>query len=246
MTYCVAAQMNEGLVFASDSRTNAGVDNIATFKKMTVWQPGDRALVLLTAGNLAVCQSAITLLNEGLDLGTGAKHTMLDVPTMLDAARLVGASVREIYRLDGEALRAQGADFNVSFILGGQIAGGEMRLYQIYSAGNFVEATEETPYFQLGETKYGKPIIDRIIRPNTVLRAATKCILISIDSTLRSNLTVGMPLDLAVYRRDALKIYALRHIEENDRYFIGLRNAWMEGIRTVFRELPDPDWLNGH
>jgi putative proteasome-type protease len=244
MTYCVATALDEGLVFASDSRTHAGVDNIATYRKMTVWEPGDRVIVLLTAGNLAVSQSVVNLLEHGLESG-GHKDSMLTVSAMFEAARLVGAAVREVYRIDGEALKAQGTEFNVSFILGGQIRGGGMHLFQVYSAGNFIEATPETPYFQMGETKYGKPIIDRIIRPETPLRDAAKCALISIDSTLRSNLSVGMPVDVAIHRRDALKLAVRRTIGEDDAYFNALQHHWMEGLRAVFKELPDPEWIDG-
>lgn len=245
MTYCVAIQLDEGLVFASDSRTHAGVDNIATYRKMAFWQPGDRAVVMLSAGNLSLTQSVVGLLNEGVDMGDGRKESLLTVADMPHAARLTGAAIREVHRLDGAPLKAHGAEFNVSFILGGQIGQSAMKLYQIYSAGNFIEATPETPYFQMGEVKYGKPIIDRIIRPETPLRAAAKCVLISMDSTLRSNLSVGLPLDLAIYRKGALKLDVLRHIEENDSYFNSLRQAWMDGLRRAFKDLPDPDWLNG-
>jgi len=244
MTYCVAIQIDEGLVLMSDSRTHAGVDNIASFKKMSVWQPGDRALVLLTAGNLGVSQAVVHALDQGVGLGDGRKESLMTVPDMLEAARLVGSAMREIYRLDADALRAQGQDYTVSFILGGQIRGEEPRLYQIYSAGNFIASSGETPYFQMGETKYGKPIIDRIIRPATPLGVAAKCALVSMDSTLRSNLSVGFPLDLAIYRRDSLRLQ-LRHITEDDDYFDDIRRRWMEGLRSVFDSLPDPDWLNG-
>lgn len=240
MTYCVAIQLNDGLVFLSDSRTHAGVDDIATFRKMFVWQPGDRVVVAMTAGNLAASQSVVTLLSEGV--GDAGNATLLTVPNMLEAARLVGAAIREVYRRDGEALRAQGTEFGVSFILGGQIGQSEMRLFQVYSAGNFIEATPDTPYFQMGETKYGKPIIDRIVRSTTTLKAAAKCALISMDSTLRSNISVGMPLDLAIYPRDSLKLQLVRHIEENDAYFNNLRQRWMDGLRKVFNGIPDPDW----
>ena len=242
MTYCVAIQLDDGLVFLSDSRTHAGVDDIATFRKMFIWQPGDRVVVALTAGNLAVSQSVVGLLNEGVaDAGSSS---LLTVPNMLEAARLVGAAMREIYRRDGEALHSQGTEFSVSFILGGQIGHSEMRLFQVYSAGNFIEATPDTPYFQMGETKYGKPIIDRIVRSTTTLKAAAKCALISMDSTLRSNLSVGMPLDLAIYARDALKLQVVRHIEEHDAYFASLRQHWMKGLRAVFNDIPDPDWTS--
>jgi len=245
MTYCVAIQIDEGLVLMSDSRTHAGVDNIASFRKMSVWQPGDRALVLLTAGNLGVSQAVVHALDQGVELASGRKESLLTVSGMLEAARLVGAAMREVYRLDADALRAQGQDYTVSFILGGQIQGGEPNLFQIYSAGNFIAASDETPYFQMGETKYGKPIIDRIIRPSTPLEVVAKCALVSMDSTLRSNLSVGFPLDLAIYRRDSHRLQ-LRHITEDDEYFDDIRRRWMEGLRSVFDALPDPDWLNGN
>jgi putative proteasome-type protease len=241
MTYCVAIELNEGMVFLSDCRTHAGVDNIASFRKMMVWQTDDRALVLLTAGNLAISQSVTNLLTQGL--GEGGKDNLTGTPGMFEAARLVGAAVREVYRIDGEALHAQGNEFNVSFVLGGQIGKAAPRLFQIYAAGNFIEATPDTPYFQIGETKYGKPILDRIIRPETTLKAAAKCALISMDSTLRSNLTVGLPIDLAIYRRGALKLELLRHIDDSDVYFQKLGQRWMEGLLSVFKQLPDPDWL---
>ena len=240
MTYCVAVQLNDGLVFLSDSRTHAGVDNIATFRKMYVWQPGDRVVVALTAGNLAASQAVVNLLDEGI--GDAGSSTVLTVPNMLEAARLVGGAIREVYRRDGESLRSRGTEFDVSFILGGQIGRTEMRLFQVYAAGNFIEATQDTPYFQMGEIKYGKPIVDRVIRSTTSLKAAAKCALISMDSTLRSNLTVGMPLDLAIYARDSLKLQLLRHIEEHDAYFNSLRQRWMDGLRKVFDSIPDPDW----
>jgi putative proteasome-type protease len=240
MTYCVAIRLDEGMVFLSDCRTHAGVDNIATFRKMAVWEPGDRVLVLLTAGNLAVSQATLNLLNRGLEEG---KDKLLAAPDMFEAARRVGAAVREVYREDGAAMRAQGNDFNVTLALGGQIGQQEPQLFQIYAAGNFIEATSDTPYFQMGETKYGKPILDRIIRPETTLKAAAKCALISMDSTLRSNLSVGLPLDLAIYRRDSLKLEVQRHIDESDRYFQTLGQRWQEGLRSVFKQLPDPDWL---
>lgn len=236
MTYCVGMLMQAGLVFLSDTRTNAGVDQINTFRKMNIFQrPGDRVMVLLSAGNLAVTQSVITLLEERL---TQEGENLMRAPNLFEAARHVGDCVREVYRRDAEALRAFGIEFNVSLIFGGQIAGEPPRLFNIYAAGNFVEATPDTPYFQIGESKYGKPIIDRIFRPQSSLEDAAKCALISMDSTLKSNLSVGMPLDLACYARDSLRLQSCIRIDADNPYFQGLRAAWSERIQEAFTALP--------
>ena len=242
MTYGVGMLLDEGLVMVSDSRTHAGVDQVASFRKMRVFEvAGERCLILLAAGNLAVSQSVVSLLAEGVGEGPDAP-TITGVATMFEAARLVGAAVREVFRVDGASLKEHGAEFNVSFILGGQIKGRRLRLFQIYAAGNFVEATPDTPYFQIGETKYGKPIIDRVVQSNTGLREALRCALISMDSTLKSNISVGLPIDVAVYRRDALTLAVRRRIEDGDPYFTDLRKHWGTGLRSVFQTVPDPDW----
>jgi putative proteasome-type protease len=240
MTYCVAMLLNEGFVALADTRTHAGVDQIASFPKLHVWeQPGERTICLMSAGNLAIAQSVLNLLQEGI----GHDHqTLENVPTMFAAARLVGQAVREVHEYDAQALKEQGTEFNTSYILAGQIAGGRQRLFQVYSAGNFIEASTETPYFQIGETKYGKPIIDRVIRPETPLIEAAKCALISMDSTLRSNLSVGLPIDLAIYRRDALRLALRRRFDSQEPYFNDIRRRWSEGLRSVFQNIPDPDW----
>jgi putative proteasome-type protease len=240
MTYCVAMLLNEGLVALADTRTHAGVDQIASFPKLHAWeQPGERLVMLMNAGNLAISQSVVNLLQEGV----GKDHLTLDTaPTLFAAARLVGAAVREVHDYDAEAMHRQGTDFNASFILAGQIAGHRLRLFMIYSAGNFIEASTETPYFQIGETKYGKPIIDRVIRPETPLVEAGKCALISMDSTLWSNLSVGLPIDLAIYRRDALKLGLKRRFDGDGPYFRDIRRRWSEGLRSVFSNIPNPDW----
>ena len=244
MTYCVGLLLADGLVMVSDSRTNAGVDHIATFRKMSVWEnPGERTIVMLASGNLAITQSVVHLLNEGHVLENSAETlTMMRVPSMFDAARLVGAAIREVYRMDGPTLKAQGNEFSCAMILGGQIRGRRLRLFQIYSAGNFIEATPETPYFQIGETKYGKPILDRVVHNRTSLIEAAKCCLISMDSTLRSNISVGLPIDVAIYKHDALRLAVRERVDETHPYFSDIRKRWSEGLRSVFQQLPDPPW----
>jgi putative proteasome-type protease len=238
VTYCVGCQVDEGLVFLSDSRTNAGVDQVSTFRKMTFFEmPGERVIVLLSAGNLAVSQSVTGLLRERV---TSAKASLLTTKTMFDAARIVGDAIRDIYHRDAEALNEHGIEFNPTFIIGGQIGGEAQRLFQVYSAGNFIETTSDTRYFQIGEAKYGKPIIDRVVKAETTVAAAAKCALISMDSTIRSNLSVGMPLDLAIVRRDALAITLHRSIGNDDAYFKMIRDGWGESLRNAFHALPDP------
>jgi putative proteasome-type protease len=240
MTYCVAMLLEEGLVALADSRTNAGVDHIAVFPKLHLWeQPGERVMVLLTAGNLSISQSVVALLTEGVG---NPDRRLATVPTMFEAAQLVGDAVRAVHARDAEALKEQGTDFNVSLILGGQIKDRRLRLFMVYAAGNFIEASRETPYFQIGEAKYGKPIIDRVVKPDMPLIKVAKSALISMDSTLKSNVSVGLPLDLLIYRRDALRVGLQRRIDENDAYFSGLRRQWSEGLRSVFNSVPDPDW----
>jgi putative proteasome-type protease len=239
MTYCVGVQVDEGLVFLSDSRTNAGVDQVSTFRKMTIFEmPGERVLVLLSAGNLAISQSVTGLLRERVSQAKGI--TLLTCRSLADAARLVGDAVRDVYHRDAAALKEHGIEFNPTFIIGGQIGGEAQRLFQVYSAGNFIETTADTRYFQIGESKYGKPIIDRVVKAETPLPQVAKCALISMDSTIRSNLSVGMPLDLAIVRRDALAISLHRNIGPDDAYFKVIRDGWGESLRNAFHALPDP------
>jgi putative proteasome-type protease len=228
------------MVFLSDSRTNAGVDHVNTFRKMHVFErPGDRVLVLMTAGNLAVSQAVVHVLHEAaVDPHADSLH---NTPNLFEAAVLVGDALRIVHHRDAEALQEHGIEFNPSFILGGQIRGEAPRLFQIYAAGNFVEATRETPYFQIGEVKYGKPMLDRVVTAETPLVKAAKCALISFASTLRSNVTVGMPIDLLIYRRDRLEVDFRRRYPPNDAYFEGLSSVFNEGIIQVFDGLPDPD-----
>ena len=243
VTYCVGMLLRTGLVMVSDRRTNAGMDQISIFRKMTLWdEPGERVIALMSAGNLAVTQSVVALLNEGVDDGAGGVTTMRSVPTMTGAARLVGSALREVERIDGPSLKAHGEDSSASFLLGGQVAGRTLRLFRIYAAGNYIEATPETPYFQIGETKYGKPILDRVLGFDTTLPTAAKCGLISMDSTMRSNLSVGPPVDLLLYIRDGLTVTLQRTIDAGDPYFTDIRRRWSEGLRGLFTELPDPDW----
>jgi putative proteasome-type protease len=243
MTYCVAMLLDAGLVFLSDSRTNAGVDQISTFRKTTVYErPGERIMVLMSAGNLAITQGVISVLAERIANQQGEMH-LQNCPNMFEAARCVGDALREMHRRDAESMRLQGVEFNASLILGGQIKGETPRLFHIYAAGNFVEATPDTTYFQIGESKYGKPIIDRVIRRSAPLSEAAKCALISMDSTIRSNLSVGLPLDLVIVRRDECRVSSHVDIDATNEYFHRIRERWGEALREIFCELPNPDWL---
>jgi putative proteasome-type protease len=242
MTYCVGMLVDTGLVMLSDSRTNAGVDQINTFRKMATFQrAGDRILVLLSAGNLAITQAVVHALHE--HPGQPEKPTgIFGALDMFEAARVVGDALREVHGRDAQSLKDQGHDFNAAFILGGQIVGEPPRLFNIYAAGNFIESSIDTPYFQIGESKYGKPIIDRVISRSSSLAQAAKCALISMDSTIRSNLSVGPPLDLAVIRRDEFKLHTHISIELDNEYFNKIRTRWGFALREVFSELPDPNW----
>ena len=240
MTYCVAMHLYSGLVFLSDSRTNAGVDYIGTFRKMSVFEnPGDRMMVLMTAGNLSISQSirqtvAEYLTPEGMSIWTAS--------SMYEAAQIVGDSIRSVYKRDAKPLDQFGIDFNVSLIFGGQIRGERCRLFQMYSAGNFIESHDENPYFQIGESKYGKPIIDRVISPATSLDEAAKCALISMDSTLRSNISVGFPLDLLVYEQDTLAVNRFATIDEHNQYFQMINSTWGKQLKYVFEGIDNPVW----
>jgi len=242
VTYCVGVLLNDGIVLASDSRTSAGVDNIATFCKMTVFERAhDRVLVLLSSGNLAGTQAVISLLKQRGGVSDGTP-TLWNVRTMFDVAMLVSDAVRDVERRDAPFLESAPISFNASFIVGGQLKGEAPRLFRVYAEGNFIEAGADTPFLQTGEAKYGKPIIDRVITPATALADATKCILVSFDSTMRSNLSVGMPIDLVCYERDSLELRMRRRFEPSDPYFTTLSAEWREGVRKVFRDLPDLEW----
>ena len=236
MTYCVAIRLREGLVFAADTRTNAGVDHIATFRKMHVFErPGERSIVLLTSGNLATAQAVIGHLCERVQHED--EINLYTIGSMFGAAQLVGDTINEVIARASTGQQTGGVDFGLNVLLGGQIAGESPRLFHIYPQGNFIEATEDTTYFQIGEVKYGKPIIDRIVNFNTSISHATKCTLISFDSTIRSNLSVGMPIDLAIYREDSFELKVER-ITEQDEYWKSLRQAWGNGLRQQFEQLP--------
>ncbi|KMZ13728.1 hypothetical protein BHUM_02539c [Candidatus Burkholderia humilis] len=233
MTYCVGLCVDEGLVFLSDTRTNAGVDHVSAARKMGVYEhPGERVLVLLAVGNLALTQAVTHLLAEPTDPDA---PTLYSASTMAEAARIVG---------DALSLAEFSVDFNCSFILGGQIAGQPPRLFMIYAAGNFIESTRVSPYFQIGESKYGKPIIDRVITPASPLDEAAKCALISMDSTLRSNLSVGLPLGLLVYEKDALRVTRFATLDNDSTYYQAIHRTWGERLRQIFAEIPNPSWTD--
>jgi len=230
------------MVLASDSRTHAGVDNFATFCKMTVFErAGDRVIVLLSSGNLAGTQAVVSILKQRGDSQDAAPN-IWNVRTMFDLAVVVSDAVREVGRRDGKHLEDSNLTFDASFIIGGQIKGEPLRLFRTFAEGNFIEASADTPFFQTGEAKYGKPIIDPVITPSTSLTDATKCVLVSFDSTMRSNLSVGMPIDLACYERDSLKLDMRRRFDQGDSYFTALSEEWSEGVRGVFKHLPALKW----
>jgi len=240
MTYCVGVKLDEGLILASDSRTHAGVDNYATFCKMTVFdRPGNRVLVLLSSGGLAATQTVINLLRRR---AAGAPPHLWSVDSLFDVANLVADAMRDIERRDGKFLESGGLKFNASFILGGQIAGEDMRLFRIYAEGNFIEAGTDTVFLQTGEAKYGKPILDLGVSAGASLEAATKCVLVSFASTMLSNLSVGMPIDLLCYAKDSLRVTMKRRFADGDAYFGALTRQWLEGTRKVFSALPPLEW----
>lgn len=239
MTYCVGLKIDRGLVFMSDTRTNAGVDSISKFRKMTVWEaPGERVIVLLSAGNLATTQAVVSLLDERSKAPAERTPSLLKTPSMFQTAALVGSTVKEVI---GSAVGAgQNADaFGASFILGGQIKGTEPRLFMVYPEGNFIESGEDTPFFQIGETKYGKPIIVRAYDPGMSFAETAKLLMVSFDSTLKSNLSVGLPLDMLFYERDALKVGFRKRVHQDDPYFRTISDGWSDALRSAFKSLPD-------
>jgi putative proteasome-type protease len=245
MTYCVAAATERGIVFASDSRTHAGVDQLGVFGKMTVIEvPDERVLVVLGAGNLASTQSVISLLKLRMRDDDGAINPrgLLGLRSLFDVAALIGDTMREVVTRDGPVLVQQHIDPGCTFILGGQIAGKSQRLFLIYPQGNFIECSRDTNFFQIGETKYGKPIIDRVVRYDTSLKDVAKCLLVSFNSTIRSNLSVGLPIDLLVYEKDALRVTLKRQFVDGDPYYAQISRYWSAGLRRVFAEAPDVPW----
>jgi putative proteasome-type protease len=241
MTYCVGLRLDRGIVFASDTRTNAGMDNFATFSKMHVWEKkGDRVIVMMSAGNLGFTQSIISLLNERIDAGKdGSVLSLANATTMFQAARGVGEVIREMRKNEKEESEDNPSLVNGTFILGGQIYGDVPRLFQVYKEGNFIEATKDTAYFQIGEHKYGKPILDRVAKPDMRMGAAAKLLLISFDSTLKSNLSVGMPIDLLIYRRDTLEVGEQRRIDETDPGFRRISQGWSQAMRDAFAHIDE-------
>ncbi|MBL4916294.1 proteasome-type protease [Szabonella alba] len=238
MTYCVGLLLDEGIVLLSDTRTNAGLDNIATYRKMfTFEEPGERVITILTAGSLSVTQTTLARLNDEIrDPNADETSSIMKAPTMLKVAEMIGAMLARVRaEVDEKLSMAQGA--SASLIVAGQRAGGEMRLFLIYPEGNFIEATEDTPFLQIGEHKYGKPILDRVVKRSTSLAEAQKAVLLSMDSTLRSNLSVGMPLDLAVIRKDDCRVSERRRIEAGDEQFRAMSEAWSRALRDGFSQI---------
>ena len=244
MTYCVGLLVQSGVVMIADTRTNAGIDNVSTFRKLHLFgTKGERAIAIACAGNLSISQSVIAMVSEGLvNPETGDTERIEDMPSMFRAAQLVGFAVRQMRKQLGEALEDAGLPFDVAFLLAGQVAGREMRMYMIYAAGNFIECGRDSPFLQIGEHKYGKPILDRSVQWETTLNDAIKLGLLSMDSTLRSNLGVGLPLDIAVIPRDALAITISRRIENGDPYFRNLSERWSSALRAAHMDIPSPPW----
>ncbi|MES1154872.1 MAG: peptidase [Pseudorhodoplanes sp.] len=246
MTYCCGILVRDGLVMIADTRTNAGLDNVSTFRKLHVFrEPGERIMALASAGNLAISQSVLSTLTEGVqNKDTGEIETLMNAPTMFQAAQRVGRTVRGYHDTEGVMLESQDVRFEVSLLFGGQIKGERLRLFMVYSAGNFIECTTDTPYLQIGEHKYGKPVLDRAINFNVDLYDALKIGLISMDSTMRSNLAVGMPIDLVVARRDACDAELAYRIEPGEPYFSDLRDRWSAALRAAHIAIPRPPYAN--
>ena len=239
MTYCVGLRLDRGLVFMSDTRTNAGVDSVSVFRKMHRWViPGERVLVLLSAGNLASTQAVVSLLDERAKAPAERSPSLLETPSMYQTARLVGNTIKEV--VANSTPVGQEADaFSASFILGGQIRGTEPRLFMIYPEGNFIEASADTPFFQIGETKYGKPILVRAYNAAMSFAEAAKLLMVSFDSTLQSNLSVGLPLDMLFYERDSFDVTFEKRVGADDPYFRSISDDWSKALRTAFGSLPD-------
>ena len=239
MTYCVGMLLEDGLVMAADTRTNAGVDNVGKFKKLHTWQKsGESLFVLLTAGNLAVTQAVVSLLSEGTKFkGKAATENLFAAKTMFQAARIVGRAIREVKKIDGEALSPTSDSFASSYIFAGQIGMERPRLFQIYAEGNFIEASTDTPFFQIGEHKYGKPILDRVAQTSMKLGDAAKLVLLSFDSTVRSNLSVGLPIDMLTYETNTLKLEHTKRIGLDDPYFKMLSSEWSKALRQAFSNI---------
>src|SRR5215468_756946 len=246
MTYCCGILVRDGLVMIADTRTNAGLDNVSTFRKLHLYtEPGERVLALASSGNLSLSQSVRSILNEGVENPeTGERETLMNAPTMFQAAQRIGRVIRNIHDAEAKPLQSSEVNFDVSFLFGGQVKGGRLRLFMIYAAGNFIECTTDTPYLQIGEHKYGKPVLDRAITYDIDLYDALKIGLISVDSTMRSNLSVGMPLDILVVRRDTCKAELNYRIEPGEPYFHDLRERWSAALRAAHNNIPRPPYAN--
>ncbi|NKB54259.1 MAG: peptidase [Rhizobiaceae bacterium] len=239
MTYCVGLQLEQGLVFMSDTRTNAGVDNFSKTKKMFTWEvPGERVITLMTAGNLATTQSLVSLIEERSKAPAERSPTILHEPSMFQVARLVGATLKEVIEESASTGQAASSKFKATIIVGGQIKGSDPTLFLIYPEGNFVEVTEETPFFQIGEAKYGKPILVRAYDPDMSFEEAVKLLLVSFDSTIKANLSVGLPIDLQIYEKDKYQTSLQRRIEDDDEYYQSITTGWGDALREAFGSLP--------
>lgn len=239
MTYCVGLRLNKGLVFMSDTRTNAGVDNFSMTRKMFTFEvPGERVITLMTAGNLATTQTLISLLEERSKATADRNPTILEEPSMFQVARLVGSTLKEVIEQSAPSGQESASKFRASIIMGGQIKGSDPTLFLIYPEGNFVEVTDETPFFQIGEAKYGKPILVRAYDPEMSFADAAKLLMVSFDSTIKANLSVGMPLDLQTYENDKFVVANQRRIESDDEYYQMISEGWGDALRNAFDSLP--------
>jgi len=246
MTYCCGILVRDGLVMIADTRTNAGLDNVSTFRKLHIYtEPGDRVIALASSGNLSLSQTVRSTLTEGVENPeTGEIETLLNSPTMFQAAQRIGRVIRKLQAVEGKALAAAEVDHDVAFLLGGQIKGGRVRLFMIYSAGNFIECTTDTPYLQIGEHKYGKPVLDRAVSFDTDIYDALKLGLISMDSTMRSNLGVGLPIDILVLRRNTCDAELSYRIGPDEPYFQDLRERWSAALRAAHMDIPRPPYTH--
>ncbi|RVV99811.1 peptidase [Mesobaculum littorinae] len=238
MTYCVGLLLDAGIVLLSDTRTNAGLDNISCYRKMfTFNRPGDRVIAILTAGSLSTTQTTLARLSDAIDDPESDTPSIMEAETMLEVAEIVGSTLSRTAGDIANKMNGMSQMASATLIVAGQRRGGAMRLFLVYPEGNFIEATRDTPFLQIGEHKYGKPILDRVIRPETTLAEAQKAALLSMDSTLRSNLSVGMPLDMMVIERDALDIAVSRRIEAEDPVYRQMSSDWSEALRDAFRQI---------
>ena len=240
MTYCVSLLLDNGLVFMSDTRTNSGVDNVSTYRKMFTWsRPGERVITMLTAGNLATTQTLVSLLDERSKAPSDRKPSLLEAPTMFQVASIVGETLREVIATTSPSGQSADSNFGATIILGGQVAPGEQRLFLVYPEGNFIEATPDTRFFQTGETKYGRPILVRAIDPAMSFGDAVKLLMVSFDSTIKANLSVGLPLDLQIYRKDSFEVGPERRFAADDSYYQAISSGWSEALKDALKALPD-------